>query len=102
MGVGNLFEVGGPSFSMREVAQANTARDEDGNLLGWTPNEKGGLFKSITRPTLALATWDEDGTHEINGISVVHKKGEYKFDEYGDPYYELLGNREGFDKDILH
>ena len=34
MGVGNLFEVGGPSFSMREVAQANIARDEEGNLLG--------------------------------------------------------------------
>ena len=32
-------------------------------------NKKGGLFKSITRPTLALATWDEDGTHEINGIA---------------------------------
>ena len=101
MGVGNLFEVGGPSFSMREVAQANIARDEEGNLLNWTPNEKGGLFKALTRPTLALATWDEDGTHEINGVSVVHKKGEYKFDENGDPYYEKLGNREGFDKDIL-
>jgi len=29
-------------FSNRELAQANEVRDENGNKLGYTPNEKGG------------------------------------------------------------
>ena len=61
-----------------------------------------GLFKSFSRPTLVLATWDEDGIHEENGRSVQHRKGEYKFDEDGSPYYETLGEREVYDKDVLH
>jgi hypothetical protein len=51
---------------------------------------------------LVLAQWDEDGTHIVNGREVVHKAGDYKFNEYGDPYYETLGNRPLTGKDILH
>ena len=91
------------SMSVRELAQANVVRDHrTGESLGWTPNEKGGLFKSLSRPTLVLATWDEDGTHEEGGRLVQHRKGEYKFDEEGCPYYETLGDREIYDKDVLH
>lgn len=33
---------------------------------------------------------------------VQHRKGEYKFDEEGSPYYETLGDREVYGKDVLH
>ena len=102
MGLGNLFEVGSPTFDVREVAQANKARDEKGNVLDWSPNDKGGLLKGLFRPTMALATYDEDGTHLENGVTVSHKKGDLKLDEYGDPYYEKLGNKEIYGKETLH
>lgn len=102
-GVNYLTQTSKPTMSIRELAQANTARDsETGESLGWTPNEKGGLFKSFSRPTLVLATWDEDGFHEEDGVMVQHLKGGYKFDEDGSPYYETLGDREIYDKDVLH
>ena len=102
MGLGNIFEVGSPTFDIREVAQANKARDEQGNVLDWSPNDKGGLLKGLFRPTMALATYDEDGTHIENGVTVSHKKGDLKLDEYGDPYYEKLGDREIYGKETLH
>lgn len=101
MGLGNLFEVGSPTFDIREVAQANKARDEQGNILDWSPNDKGGFLKGLFRPTMALATYDEDGTHIENGTTVSHKKGDLKLDEYGDPYYEKLGNKEIYGKETL-
>lgn len=52
-------------------------------------------------PTVALAIYDEDGYEKINGQKVFHKKGDYKTDENGDFYYEVLGNKEGYGRDIL-
>lgn len=102
VGVNYLTSATNPTMSIREIAQANAVRDfETGEVLDWTPNERGGLFKSLSRPTLVLATWDEDGTHEENGRIVQHRKGEYKFDEDGSPYYETLGDRESYDKEVL-
>lgn len=43
MGLGNIYETGSPVFDVREVAQANKMRDADGNVLDWSPNDKGGL-----------------------------------------------------------
>ena len=103
VGLKNLFEVGTPTFDVREVAQANKARDEQGNVLDWSPNDKGGLFKGLFRPTMVLATYDEDGYYTENGREVFHHKGEYKLDERtGDPYYEILGNRDAYGKETLH
>ena len=101
VGISGVNIIGNPSWDEREVAQANFVRDENGNKLNWTPNGKwvtGALFG----PTLALATWDENGVHEENGRTVTHRKGERKYDENGDPYYEILGNRSHYDKDVLH
>lgn len=53
-GLSNIWQKGDPTFSDREIAQANFVRDENGNVLDWTPNE-GGLFKNIFGPSLALA-----------------------------------------------
>jgi hypothetical protein len=56
---------------------------------------------SIFEPTVALATWDEDGMHEENGMQIMHKKGDYKTNENGDYFYEVLGSRESYNKEIL-
>jgi hypothetical protein len=48
-----------------------------------------------------MASWDEDGVHIENGKEVQHKKGELKLDKYGDPYTELLGNRDSYGKDVV-
>lgn len=68
-------------FSNRELAQANEVRDANGNKMGYTPNEKGGIFKSLSRPTLVLAQYDEDTEEIIDGHKIIHKKGELKLDE---------------------
>jgi len=100
MGMSGLNVIGEPSWDEREVAQENFVRDEKGNKLNWTPNSKwlGYLFG----PTLVKAAWDEDGYHEENGREVFHRKGQAKYDENGDPYYEILGKRSIYGKDVLH
>ena len=101
-GLTNLRETSAPTMSLREVAQQNKIYNVDTQTFeDWTPNEWGGL-SAITRPTLVLAQWDEDGTHIVDGREVAHKAGDYKFNENGDPYYETLGNRSLAGKDILH
>lgn len=98
-GTGNIWETGSPTFSDREVAQANYVRDEDGNVLDWTPNDKAKLFKNLFTPALAYASYDED-VYDENG-KLIHQKGELKLDAKGDPYTELLGHREAYGKDIV-
>lgn len=101
-GLTNLRETSASTMSLREVAQQNKIFNTDTQKFeDWTPNEWGGL-SAVTRPTLVLAQWDEDGTHEVNGRVVSHKAGDYKFNEKGDPFYETLGNRPLTGKDILH
>ena len=102
MGIEGLGISSESKFSNRELAQANEVRDEHGNKLGYTPNDQGGLFKSLSRPTLVLAQYDEDTTEVVDGREVIHKKGELKLDEFGVPYYEELGDREVYGRDVLH
>lgn len=88
MGFGNIYEVGKESYDIREVAQANNARDAEGNILSWTPNEKGGLFKGLLRNPMALAT-DEFGNPIL--------------DDSGDPFYRELADGEStYGKEMLH
>lgn len=101
IGVSGINRVGAPSWDEREVAQANFVRDANGKKLNWTPNQKG-FFGALTGETLVKATYDKDGYYEENGKKVFHRKGEAKYDENGDPYYELLGNRSIYGKDVLH
>lgn len=101
-GLVNFREASAPTMSVREVGQQNKIFNVDtGKFEDWTPNDWGGL-SAITRPTLVLAQWDEDGVHEVDGQQVAHRKGDLKFNEHGDPYYETLGNRSTAGKDILH
>ena len=90
-------------WSLEEIAQTQKVVDsETGNELDWSPNEKGGLFKSLFRPSIVYATWDEDGTHELNGRVFEHKKGDWKLNKNGLPYTELAGNRELYDKTFVN
>ena len=101
MGTGNIWQIGDPVYSDREVAQANNVRDEFGKELDWTANDKGGLIKGLFMPSMALAEWEEDGIHIENGVEVEHKKGDLKLDWKGDPYMEKLGSKEGYGRDIV-
>lgn len=101
IGITGIRNVGDPVFSIREIAQDNYVRDENGEKLDWTPNQKHGLIKSIFTPTVALAEYDEEGWHEEFGKKVRHKKGDKKLDENGNFYYEVLGNKESYGRDIL-
>lgn len=49
-----------------------------------------------------MAQYDEDGYYNENGMQVFHRKGERKYDENGDPYYEILGKRSVLGRDVLH
>lgn len=92
-------------FSIREIAQTERVFNyETGQFEDWTPNDKGGLLEGLLRPTLVLATWDEDGIHQDEtGRTIEHKKGDYKYHPItGKPYYETIGNREIYNKDVLH
>jgi hypothetical protein len=54
------------------------------------------------RPSAALAIYDEEGYHMEDGVQVFHHKGDYKLDEKGDPYYELIGNKSLYGRETLH
>ena len=93
--------------SIREIAQNNFVRDhETGESLGWKPNDddKSGIFDFIfkTEPVV-VAQYDTDGEHVdfLTGKKVRHSKGEYKTDDFGDLYYETLGNRESYGRQFL-
>lgn len=101
-GIAGINSVGDPVFSVREIAQDNYVRDEEGNILDWTPNQKHGLIKSIFLPSAALAQYDEDGWHTEFGRKVRHRKGDLKTDDNGDFYYQLLGDKESYGRELLH
>lgn len=91
-------------LSIREAAQNSKVWDYDAKeWLDFTPNDddKRGLFDFWTMPSLVLAQWEEDGEHIQNGVLVRHQKGEYKYNEDGNPYYETLGNRDVAGKEML-
>lgn len=104
-GLSGLQSISDPNWSVREIAQAQEATDEEGNGLGWTPNDHAlfsGSLKALWQPTLALASWDEDGYHEDEyGNKIRHRKGEYKLNKDGEFYYEKLGSRSAVGKDLL-
>lgn len=91
-------------YSVREIAQKQLVYDENGNQLDWTPEDKGGLLKGFFRDPLVLATYDEDTPEydEAGNLLAIHKKGEYKLNEWGAPYYEMLGDRDAYGKEMLH
>lgn len=90
-------------MSVREIAQTQKIYDiETGKFLDKSPNDYAGFFTSFTAPTVVLATYDDDEEELINGEVIKHKKGDIKLNENGAPFYETLGNREIYGKQVLH
>ena len=88
-------------YSPKELAEMEEVVDyKTGKGLGWTPEDKGGFFEGLVRPTIVLAAWDEDGTHEENGRTVQHKAGDLKY-KNGKPYAETLGDRDIRNKQVI-
>ena len=91
------------TFTLREIAQTQKFFDTlTGTWKETSPNELG-FWNTSLKDTLVLAQWDEDGTHydEELGKELNHKKGDLKFNPEGKPYYETLGQREPYGKDVL-
>ena len=103
-GLSNLRDVGQSNFSTREIAQRNKVWDPTSEtFLDWSPNDKGGFFKALNRSTLALAIYEEDGIHEINGRKFKHKKGDLRLNDEGQPFYEIITpDKEIYGRDVLH
>ena len=103
-GIKYLTEIttGTNDLSIREQAQNEKVFDfETGQFLDYTPNDKAGVISRFSMPTLVLAQYDTDGTHIEDGVEVSHKAGDLKLNNNGRPYYETLGNREIYNKDVL-
>lgn len=86
-------------LSIREIAQTQLTSYEDG--LKESPNAAG--FFGDFFGTKVLATYDSDGFHTdpTTGLQVEHKKGEYKYNHNGTFYYEDLGDRDIYGKQVL-
>ena len=90
-----------PTQSIREIAQSQQVWDPETNSWKEAPNDT--PFDNFLNPKI-LATYDEDGTHEdpITGETVQHKKGDRKINPItGTYYYENLGNRSIYGKEVL-
>lgn len=99
---------GARTQSASEIAQSRSIFNTDkGKFEDETPNDSSLItsatkwIKSVFNP-LVMAQWDQDGTHvdPISGRTVNHKKGEYKVDNDGTYYYETLGNKSAYGKQI--
>lgn len=97
-------------FSDREIAQKQRIFDTaSGKFEDLTPNDQAlvsnplGWFKSLVEDPLVLAIYDEAGEHmdPITGRMTSHKKGQYKLNDKGLPYYERLNGRSLIGRDIL-
>ena len=101
-GIKFLTQIGDPTMSEREVAQTNKIfNPETGEFEKETPNDLN-LWDFTTGKSLVLASWDEDGFHDVDGRMIQHRKGELKYNEEGDPYYEYLNGRSLAGKELLH
>ena len=87
---------GRQTLSQSEIAQAQPYFDTASGEFKDSPNDS---FFSTFLDTLVLATYDEDVKNENDEI--IHKKGEVKLNEEGLPYYETLGGRDVYGKQVL-
>ena len=55
----------------------------------------------ISLSAVGISVNSSDGTHIEDGVEVSHKAGDLKLNDNGRPYYETLGNREIYNKDVL-
>lgn len=108
MGVSQIGRMDNREWTVSELAQKSKVFDFDTKeWKDYSPNDNvlfgnpAGFLRSIGEP-LVIAQWDEDGEHidPYSGRTVKHKKGEYKYNDEGDYYYETLGGREVYGKQV--
>jgi hypothetical protein len=85
-------------MSISEIAQTQQVYDTKTGEWKDSPNDS---FFSNFFDTLVLATYDEDVVDEETG-EVIHEKGSYKLNEDGTYYYETLGGRDVYGKQVLN
>lgn len=95
-GIEGINKISESSKTREEIAQSNRIFDPTtGKFLDETPEDMSLLDKALG-DTLIYAKWEEEGYHidPITGQQVRHQKGEWKTDEDGNYYTEILGSRE--------
>lgn len=85
------------TLSQSEIAQTQKVYNTETGE--WTDSPNDSFFDNFTE-TLVLATYDED-EYDENG-KLIHQKGERKLNEEGLPYYETLGGRNVYGKQVLN
>lgn len=85
------------TMSISEIAQTRPIYDTKTGEWKESPNDS---FFSSFFDTLVLATYDEDEFDEEG--NKIHEKGQYKLDDNGTPYYETLGGRDVYGKQVLN
>lgn len=107
-GFGRIGGVAKATTSYRERAQKSKIFDWDKQqYLDYSPNDQalenslGGFVKSLVNP-LVVAKWEEDGQHvdPFTGRTLKHQKGDLKINDQGEYYYETLGKRSAYGKEI--
>lgn len=86
------------TMSISEIAQTQQVYDTKTGEWKDSPNDS---FFSNFFDTLVLATYDEDVVDEETG-EVIHEKGSYKLNDEGTYYYETLGGRDVYGKQVLN
>jgi len=84
-------------LSDREIAQTRPVYNVETGFWEDSPNDS--FFDNLTK-TLVLATYDEDEYDSYGNL--IHQKGEKKLDNEGLPYYETLGGRSVYGKQVLN
>lgn len=86
------------TMSISEIAQTQKVYDIKTGEWKDSPND---AFFSNFFDTLVLATYDEDVFDPETGQKI-HSKGEYKLNDAGTYYYETLGGRDVYGKQVLN
>jgi hypothetical protein len=95
-GLETVTKRGERKLSQSEIAQTQKVYNvETGE---WTDSPNDSYFGNFTK-TLVLATYDEDEYNEDGEL--IHQKGERKLNEDGLPYYETLGGRNVYGREVL-
>ena len=99
-----------PTRTKSEIAQSQNIWDTKTNKFkDYSSNDKAlsnGLFDwlgQVFLDPLVMAQWEEDGEHidPITGLTIKHRKGDYKLNNKGTYYYETLGDRNPIGKEVL-
>ena len=102
---------GDRTLSIAEIAQSQKVYDyKEQKFKEESVNDRAlgnNAFKwlgDLFSEPLVIAQWDEDGEHVdlLTGETKKHKKGDYKYNEEGTFYYETLGGRDVYGKQVLN